>query len=226
MKYLLFLIPILLISLASCDYQKIEDENVQLKSQVSELNNMVSKMRTSDDKLMFLASKLSGIKARIITNYGNIELKFFPGIAPLQCYNFITRSESGFYDGTQFHRVMSGFMIQGGDPITKTNNVAMYGSGGPIAMIPHEFSTTPHKRGILSTARTPDVNAGAGSQFFIMHADYPSLDNNYTVFGEVTKGMEVVDKIASLPTYKEDSPTHKKDQPKTPVRIKTIEVFK
>lgn len=219
MKYSLFLIPILLVSLASCDNQKIEEENIQLKSQVSELKNKVSKMRTSDDKLMFLAGKLNGIKARIITNYGNIELEFSPEIAPLQCYNFITRSESGFYDGTQFHRVIKGFMIQGGDPITKTDKVNMYGSGGPIAMIPHEFSSTPHKRGILSTARTGDVNAGAGSQFFIMHADNPGLDNNYTVFGEVTKGMEVVDKIAT-------SPTLKNDRPKTAVRIKTIEVYK
>ena len=219
MKYLLFLIPLLLISLTSCDYQKVEEENAQLKTEVSELKTMVSRMRTSDDKLMFLASKLSGIKARIITNYGNIEVKFFPELAPLQCFNFITRSESGFYDNTQFHRVIKGFMIQGGDPNTKTNNVESYGSGGPIAMIPHEFSDTNHKRGILSTARTSDVNAGAGSQFFVMHADYPSLNKNYTVFGEVTKGLDVVDKIAT-------SPTDKSDRPVNAVRVKTIEVYK
>ena len=221
MKISLLLIPIILFSLLSCTDQNQQEENTQLKSKVQELQDKVSKMRASDDKLMFLASKLSGIKGRIQTTYGNIEVKFFPEIAPLQCFNFITRAESGFYDGTQFHRVISGFMIQGGDPITKTNQVEKYGSGGPIAMIPHEFSSKNHKRGILSTARTSDINAGAGSQFFIMHADYPSLDNQYTIFGEVTEGMDVVDKIAAVPTVDKTS-----NRPKTPVRIKTIEVYR
>ena len=176
-------------------------------------------MVASDDKFMFLTSKIQGIKARIKTNMGDIELKFFPDKAPLHCYTFITRAEAGFYNNTKFHRVISGFMIQGGDPNTKTNNKDSYGSGGPMAMMPHEFNDTHHKRGILSTARTSDVNAGAGSQFFIMHADNPGLNNQYTVFGEVTKGLEVVDKIA---TSKKDN----RDRPLKPVIIKTIEVYK
>ena len=222
MKYSLLLIPVLFLSLLSCDTQKLQQENEQLKSQVTELKDKVSKMRASDDKLLFLASRLSGIKARIVTNFGNIEVKFFPEIAPLQCFNFITRAESGFYDGTQFHRVIKGFMIQGGDPITKTNDVEHYGSGGPIAMIPHEFSSKSHKRGILSTARTPDINAGAGSQFFIMHADYPSLDNQYTVFGEVTTGMDVVDKIAKVKT---GNFGQHQDVPKDPVMIQSMTII-
>lgn len=218
MKYLLILIPLLLLT-TSCDTQKLKDENEQLKAQIKELKTTMSRMRTSDDKLLFLASKLKGIKARIVTNYGNIELKFFPEDAPLQCFSFITRSESGYYDGTLFHRVIKGFMIQGGDPITKTNQVEKYGTGGPIAMIPNEFNDIKHKRGILSTARTSDINAGAGSQFFIMHGDQPSLDHQYTAFGEVTKGMDVVDKIAN-------SPTNKRDRPLKDVRVKTIQVYR
>lgn len=219
MKYLLFLIPLLLLSFVSCDNQNLEKENAQLKEEVTELKNKVSKMRSSDDKLLFLSSKIAGVKAKIITNFGDIELKFFPALAPLQCFNFITRAECGYYNGTLFHRVMSGFMIQGGDPITKTDDVARYGTGGPIVLIPHEFSSKSHKRGILSTARAPDVNLGAGSQFFIMHADVPRLDNQYTVFGEVTKGMDVVDKIAA-------SETVAPNRPKKPVRIETIEVYR
>ena len=117
---------------------------------------MMSRMRQSDDKLMLLASKISGIKATISTNMGNIEIKFFPDKAPIQCFNFITRAECGYYDNTKFHRVIPGFMIQGGDPNTKTNNKSIYWQGGPIINVPNEFNDIKHKRGILSTARTSD----------------------------------------------------------------------
>ncbi len=219
MRFLIFLMMAGAFSLTSCETQKFEDEIIQLKEQVDKQKTMMSKMRQSDDKFLFLGSKLQGIKARIKTNMGDIEVKFYPEKAPLHCFTFITRAEAGFYNNTKFHRVISGFMIQGGDPNSKTNNKDSYGSGGPIAMMPHEFNDTNHKRGVLSTARTSNVNAGAGSQFFIMHADYPSLNNQYTVFGEVSKGLEVVDKIASS---KKDS----KDRPLKPVIIKTIEVYK
>lgn len=198
---------------------KLTEENNQLKQQVSELKSMMSRMRASDDKLMMLAAKMNGVKARIKTNMGAIELAFFPEKAPIQCFNFITRAESGYYDGTLFHRVINGFMIQGGDPLTKTDRVAQYGSGGPIVNVPNEFNDISHKRGILSTARVSDPNAGAGSQFFIMHKDNPGLDGKYTAFGRVTKGMEVVDKIA-------ETPVNKKNLPLKPVRIVTIEVYR
>ena len=219
MKYFrLLLLPIFLLTF-SCENRETIKENEQLKTQVNELKSMMSRMRQSDDKLMLLASKLSGVKARIKTNYGNIELKFFPETAPIQCFNFISRAESGYYDGTQFHRVIKGFMIQGGDPNSKTADKESYGKGGPLVMVPHEFSEISHKRGILSTARNPNINLGAGSQFFIIHQDYPSLDKKYTVFGEVTKGMDVVDKIAT-------TKTNERDYPLNPVNVSTIEIYR
>ena len=206
--------------LSACgDAARLEEENTALKEQITELKTMMSRMRASDDKLMMLAAKMQGVKARILTNFGEIELAFFPEQAPIQCFNFISRAESGFYNGTLFHRVIKGFMIQGGDPITKTDQVELYGTGGPLVNVPNEFNNINHKRGILSTARRSDPNLGAGSQFFIMHRDNPGLDGKYTVFGKVSKGMDVVDKIASLPV-------NKKNLPLKPVRIKTIEVFR
>ena len=219
MKLLKLTMPFFLIFLFACEKQNdLAPENKKLKEQVSRLESMISKMRSSDDKLIFLSNKLNGIKARIITDFGNIEVKFFPEVAPIQCFNFITRSESGYYDSTLFHRVVKGFMIQGGDPNTKTANKKSYGQGGPIALVPHEFSEKKHKRGILSTARTSNINMGAGSQFFIMHGDNFGLDNQYNVFGEVTSGMDVVDKIANLKTANQMAIN--------PAKIKTIQVYK
>ena len=219
MKLLKLTLPFFMIFLFSCEKQEdLAPENKKLKEQVAKLESMISKMRASDDKLMLLSSKLNGLKARIITDYGDIEIKFFPEVAPIQCFNFIARSESGYYNNTLFHRVIKGFMIQGGDPNTKTSDKSSYGQGGPIAMIPHEFNEKSHKRGILSTARVGDVNVGAGSQFFIMHGDNPGLDRQYTVFGEVTKGMEVVDKIADLKTANQMAIN--------PAKIITIQVYK
>ncbi len=202
-----------------CGKKDYKSENAKLKQEVTRQKSMMQKMRASDDKLIFLASKIKGIKAKIETNFGDIELGFFPEEAPLQCFNFITRAESGYYDGTLFHRVMKGFMIQGGDPNTKGPDVRTYGQGGPIVMVPHEFNNISHKRGILSTARVSNPAAGAGSQFFIMHKDSPQLDHQYTVFGKVTGGMDIVDKIA-------ESKVNKKNLPLKPVRIKTIKVFR
>ena len=118
---------------------------------------------------------------------GEFELVFFPESAPNHVANFVSLAKKGFYDGLMFHRVLEGFMAQGGDP-TGT------GGGGPGYAIPAEFSSLLHKRGTLSMARTSDPNS-AGSQFFICFADCPMLDNQYTVFGEVVRGMDVVDKI-------------------------------
>ncbi len=219
MKFIKVLLPLFLVILFACEKPKdLAPENKKLKEEITKLKSMMSKMRASDDKLMFLAGKLTRIKAQISTDYGNIELKFFPEEAPIQCFNFITRAESGYYDNTLFHRVIPGFMIQGGDPNTKTANKRSYGQGGPIASIPHEFNQIEHKRGILSTARTNDVNAGAGSQFFIMHGDNSGLDRKYTVFGEVTKGMDVVDKIVVLKTIR--------DIAINPAKVKTIQVYR
>jgi len=205
--------------LASCQDNKLKEENAALKKQIKDLKYTVSLIKQTRKNMDFLTEQLKGVKARIITNYGDIELSFYPEKAPLHSFNFITRAESGFYDNTQFHRVIPGFMIQAGDPLTKTNNKSAYGTGGPLVHIPHEFNNLAHERGVLSMARTSDVSQGAGSQFFITQADARQLDRQYTVFGKVTKGMDVVDKIANV---KRD----KRDMPLTPVRIKTIEVYR
>jgi peptidyl-prolyl cis-trans isomerase B (cyclophilin B) len=143
--------------------------------------------------------------AVIKTKFGDITVKFFPKVAPNHVKNFIDLAQSGFYNGTIFHRVIPGFMIQGGDPNTKGPDRSSYGMGGPGYNVKAEFSKLPHKRGTLSMARAalPD---SAGSQFFICVAPAPSLDGKYTVFGEVTSGMEVVDKIISQPRDQRDNP--------------------
>lgn len=133
--------------------------------------------------------------AIIKTRHGNIVLEFFPEVAPNHVENFIKLAKEGFYDGTIFHRVIPNFMIQGGDPKTKDPEAKpFYGTGGPGYTIDAEFNNKPHARGILSMARSADPNS-AGSQFFITVADVPHLDGQYTVFGQVVEGMDVVDKI-------------------------------
>lgn len=138
-------------------------------------------------------------KAVIKTKFGDMEVVFFPDKAPNHVQNFIKLAKSGYYNGTIFHRVIPGFMIQGGDPNTKDpNKPESYGMGGPNEKLKSEFNEMPHRRGIVSMARTNDPNS-AGSQFFIVVKDSNFLDGQYTVFGEVVKGMEVADKIVSLP---------------------------
>jgi peptidyl-prolyl cis-trans isomerase B (cyclophilin B) len=148
-------------------------------------------------------------KAIIKTKFGDMEVTFFPEKAPKHVENFIALAKSGFYNGTIFHRVIPGFMIQGGDPNTKDpNKPETYGMGGPSHRINAEFNDIPHRRGILSMARTSDPNS-AGSQFFIVVKDSNFLDRQYTAFGEVVKGMEVADKIVNLPRNARDLPTER-----------------
>ena len=144
--------------------------------------------------------------ALIKTKFGDMEVVFFPELAPKHVESFLNLAKKGFYNGTIFHRVIPGFMIQGGDPLTKDpSNRNSYGTGGPGYTLPAEFNKIPHERGILSAARTADPNSG-GSQFFIMVAKSPHLDGQYTVFGEVVKGIEVADKIVSQPRDRRDMP--------------------
>ena len=148
---------------------------------------------------------MSGKKAVIETKLGNIELQFFPEVAPNHVNNFIELAKKEFYDGTIFHRVIPGFMIQGGDPNTKNPDRSQHGMGGPGYTIKAEFNEKPHKRGTLSMARAASPDS-AGSQFFICAAEASFLNKQYTVFGEVVSGMEVVDKIVSQPRDKRDNP--------------------
>ncbi len=146
-------------------------------------------------------------RAVIETAHGAIEIKLFPDKAPKHVENFLRLAKDGFYDGTIFHKVVPGFKVQGGDPYTKINwntytgccpDKRRFGMGGPGWTVPAEFNDTPHKRGIVSMARFQDPDS-AGSQFFIVIKDSPFLDGQFTAFGEVTKGMDVVDRIAGLP---------------------------
>ena len=160
---------------------------------------------------LFAADPSSGKapKALIKTKFGDMEIVFFPDKAPKHVENFVKLAKAGFYNGTIFHRVIPGFMIQGGDPNTKDpNKPETYGMGGPSEKLKAEFNDTPHRRGILSMARTNDPNS-AGSQFFIVVKDSNFLDRQYTAFGEVVKGIEVADKIVNLPRNSRDLPTER-----------------
>src|SRR5689334_1402351 len=151
-------------------------------------------------------------KAVIKTKFGDMEMRFYPDLAPKHVDNFIKLAKSGFYNGTIFHRVIPGFMIQGGDPNTKNSlRKETFGQGGPKddkgnpILLKAEFSDTPHKRGIVSMARANEPDT-AGSQFFIVVEDSFFLDRKYTVFGEVTKGLGIADKIVNLPRNDQDLP--------------------
>jgi len=160
------------------------------------------------DPQIVLAADGAGKAPRAVlkTKFGEMEIVFFPELAPKHVESFLTLAKKGYFNGTIFHRVIPGFMIQGGDPNTKDpTKKNAYGTGGPGYTVPAEFNKIPHEKGILSAARTADPNS-AGSQFFIMVARSKSLDGQYTVFGEVVKGIEVADKIVSQPRDRRDMP--------------------
>ncbi len=144
--------------------------------------------------------------AVIKTSEGEMVAEFWPDVAPKTVENFKKLAKKGFYDGTCFHRVIKGFMIQGGDPLTKDpSQEARWGTGGPGYNIDAEFNNKSHTRGVLSMARSADPNS-AGSQFFICHGNPTFLDHQYTTFGKLIKGDDVLDKIANTPTHPPDRP--------------------
>ena len=163
----------------------------------------------SDDKLVILH-----------TNLGKMVIEFFPNDAPNHVANFIKLSENGFYDGTIFHRIIPGFMIQGGDPNTKDGDKSTWGTGGPGTFVNAEFNTIKHNRGIVSMARSADPNS-AGSQFFIVHKDSNFLDQQYTAFGRIVteESFVTLDKIASVETGDKDIPINTEQ-----VKITKVEV--
>lgn len=137
--------------------------------------------------------------AVIKTSYGEMVLKFWPEVAPNTVENFKKLARTNFYDGTAFHRIMKGFMIQGGDPLTRDPaNAARFGTGGPGYQIKAEFNNKSHQKGVISMARSSNPDS-AGSQFFLVHGDASFLDRQYTAFGELIKGLDVLDKIANSP---------------------------
>ena len=160
--------------------------------------------------------------ALIETNKGKMIVKFFPDIAPKHVESFKALIEKDYFNGTTFHRVIPGFVIQGGDPNSKDNDRFNDGMGGHAGKyfgigdennsetwtVPAEFNEKPHKRGILSMARSQNPDSG-GSQFFICVDNVPQLDNNYTVFGEVISGLEVIDKIVNSSTPGTENPSYR-----------------
>ena len=157
--------------------------------------------------------------AVISTNFGDMVVEFYPDIAPMHVGSFMALANEEYFNGTTFHRVIPGFMIQGGDPNSRNENRATHGTGGRAGkffglgneedpstwLIPQEFSDTPHVKGILSMARTNDPNS-ASSQFFVCHDNANFLDNNYTVFGKVIDGLDIIDEIANVAKDQNDNP--------------------
>jgi peptidyl-prolyl cis-trans isomerase B (cyclophilin B) len=139
---------------------------------------------------------------------GKLTLRMWPDVAPKHCAFFDARVKEGYYNGTAFHRVIPGFMIQGGDPNSREMPRESWGTGGYPTKVPAEFSKKNHARGVLSAARTSDPNS-FGGQFFICVSDAPHLNGQYTAFGEVVSGMEVADMIVNAPRDGRDNPLEK-----------------
>jgi peptidyl-prolyl cis-trans isomerase B (cyclophilin B) len=153
-------------------------------------------------------------RAVIATSEGEMTIEFFPDKAPKHVENFIKLARDGFYDGTVFHRVISGFMIQGGCPEGN-------GTGGPGYKVKAEFNDVHHERGVVSMARSADPNS-AGSQFFICHGDAGFLDGQYTAFGRLVEGDDTLEKIASAPVRAGRS--GERSTPINPVKVRSVTI--
>lgn len=174
--------------------------------------------------------------ARFETRFGEFTVEFYPRVAPNHVESFLIHAENGYFNGTTFHRVIPGFVIQGGDPNSMDDDRSNDGTGGHAGKyyglgdennretwtIPEEFSNIPHNRGILSMARTSDPNS-AGSQFFICVDNVNRLDNKYTVFGKVISGMDVVDQIVNVQRDENDNPYEKVEMTVTVLNKKDLE---
>jgi len=183
----------------------ISDEFTSQIASTSEISNQNNKMENNINQ----AKKYTAV---LHTTVGDIVIELNAKATPITANNFITLAKKNFYNGTIFHRVIEGFMIQGGDPKGD-------GTGGPGYTFADEPFAGDYNRGTVAMANAgPNTN---GSQFFIMHQNYP-LPKNYVIFGQVVKGMEVVDKIATAPT--EASPMGENSKPVNPVKVKTVEI--
>ena len=208
-RILLILFTIILF--LGCSKEKTEEWERVLT--VQEINEIIKKVKTLKSEPV----EKDEI-AVIETTLGTIKFKFFTEVAPVHCEKFKMLANNEFYDGTKFFRAVPGFMIQGGDILSRDDDPGNDGQGGCGYNLKAEFSNISHKRGIVSMARGTNINT-AGSQFFIMHADYPSLDGKYSIFGEVIEGMDVVDKIAT-------SKTNNYEKLLEPVNMKKVRVVK
>ena len=211
MKHVIPLILALGLSNMSCGKSK-KEEPVNKEQENQEMNQ--SEPIEQDEPKVDVAV--------ITTEYGDMVVEFFEESAPKHVESFKLHAKNGYYDGTIFHRVIPGFMIQGGDPNTKGDNKASYGTGGHAAKyygignedeptswnLPAEFNDINHVRGILSMARSNSPNSG-GSQFFICAAPAPHLNGAYTVFGQVVQGDQVIEQIVNLPRDARDNPNRR-----------------
>ncbi|HET9316513.1 MAG TPA: peptidylprolyl isomerase [Vicinamibacteria bacterium] len=160
---------------------------------------MVAAMMAAGGLASAQAPAAAAARLTLTTDAGTIEIKLRPDLAPNHVRHVVKTARAGGYDGTTFHRIIAGGIIQGGDPLTKDpKNAARYGSGG-LGLLKAEFSETPFTRGVVAAARRPSSNDSGGSQFFICLSDQPGLKGQYTVFGEVTSGMEAADAIGQTP---------------------------
>ncbi len=219
-KILLFIIGGFLMSESVSDSLKVDSEKPKIPvgfdlSKGFNIPGLIPKNLTSITKTFLFPHEIEVIKETaknfnpepvtnddlviMETNRGTMKLKLFPDVAPNHCKNFKKLANSGFYDKTKFHRIIPGFMIQGGDINSRDNDGKNDGHGGPGWTVDAEFNDISHKRGILSMARSADPNS-AGSQFFICVADAPHLDGKYTVFGEVIDKVHIVDHIVNTTT--------------------------
>lgn len=197
----IFTIFLLSISiLFNCDRQSSKKENAMknLSPVHGDINHPLS-----DPEIAEILKKVEQYQVEPVTadeiavletNFGTIKLEFYPDVAPNHCNNFKRLANSGFFNGTTFHRVIPGFMIQGGDILSRDGNRLNDGTGGPGYTVQAEFNSISHVRGIVSMARSQEIHS-AGSQFFICHAAVPHLNRQYTVFAKVFEGMDVVDQI-------------------------------
>jgi peptidyl-prolyl cis-trans isomerase B (cyclophilin B) len=160
--------------------------------------------------------------AVIKTTEGEMVIRFWPDVAPRTVENFKQLARKGFYDGTAFHRIVKGFMVQGGDPLTKDESAEdLWGTGDPGYKIPAEFNDRPHVRGVISMARAQQPDS-AGSQFFICLADARFLDGQYTAFGELIDGDEVLEKIGAAETV--SSRSGEKSKPVNRIGVESVSI--
>ncbi len=223
MKKIIILSALFLLLGAGCNEvkqtEKLQTKDANKTTKTLQINNPTKEQKTSmtsiEDQKNLVAEYS---KAVIKTNKGDITVEFYGDESPITVNNFLNLAQEGFYDGTKFHRVIKDFMIQGGDPNTKTANVASYGTGGPNYRFNDEFNSEKLVRGSLAMANSgPNTN---GSQFFIVTApSTPWLDGHHTNFGHVVDGMDVVDAI-------ENSQTDQRDNPVDPIIVESIELLK
>jgi peptidyl-prolyl cis-trans isomerase B (cyclophilin B) len=168
-----------------------------------------------------MSNETSSEQAIIKTTYGDLTLSFWSDVAPKTVENFKKLAGEGYYNGTAFHRIIKGFMVQGGCPNTKEGETGMPGTGGPGYQIKAEFNKKSHVRGVISMARSASPDS-AGSQFFLCHGDAKFLDNQYTGFGELVAGDDVLERIATVPT--ENGGGGEKSTPIERIEITSIEI--